>query len=64
MLFTDRLSVKGIDKMYKWKVEVEENTQLSFCRKNVKRSSNKFALDELITVFFAARIGKRKIIAT
>ena len=29
-------------------------------KKNVKRSSDKFALDEFITVFFAARIGQKK----
>ena len=50
--------------MYTWKVEVEENTQLSFWRKKVKRSSDKFALDEFITVFFAAGIGRRNIFAT
>ena len=51
--------------MYKWKVEVEGNTRLSFWRKKVKRTYDKFALDELLsTVFFAARIGRRKIIAT
>ena len=38
--------------MYKWKVEVEENTQLSIERKKVKGSSDKFALDELITDCF------------
>ena len=36
--------------MYRRKVEVEENTKLSFQRKKDKRSSDKFALDELITV--------------
>ena len=45
--------------MYKWKVEVEENTQLSFCRK-VKRSSYKFALEKLITVFFVAGSSEEK----
>ena len=42
--------------MYKWKVEVEENTQLSFWRK-VKWSSDKFdkfALKKFLTVLFAA----------
>ena len=29
-------------------------------KKNVKRSSDKFVLDEFITVFFAARIGQKK----
>ena len=29
-------------------------------KKNVKRSSDKFALDEFITVFSAARIGQKK----
>ena len=29
-------------------------------KKNVKRSSGKFALDEFITVFFAAKIGQKK----
>ena len=29
-------------------------------KKNVKRSSDKFALDEFITVFFAAKIGQKK----
>ena len=36
--------------MHRWKVEVGENTKLSFCRKKDKRSSDKFALDELITI--------------
>ena len=42
--------------MYKWKVEVEENTQLSFWGK-VKWSSDKFdkfALEKFLTVLFAA----------
>ena len=55
------LTVKYTDEMHRWKVEVEENTKLSFWRKNDKRSSDKFALDELITIFLAARIGWRKI---
>ena len=54
------LSVKCTDEMYKWKEEVEENTQLPLWRKKVKRSSEKFTLDEFITVFFGARIGRRK----
>ena len=29
-------------------------------KKNVKRSSDKFALDEFITVFFADKIGQKK----
>ena len=29
-------------------------------KKNVKRSSDKFVLDEFTTVFFAARIGQKK----
>ena len=47
--------------MYRWKVKDEENTKLSFWRKRDKRSSDKFALDELITVFLAVRIGWRII---
>ena len=42
--------------MYKWKVEVEENTQLSFWGK-VKWSSDefdKFALEKFLTISFAA----------
>ena len=46
--------------MYIWKEEVEENTQVPLWRKKVKRSSEKFALDEFITVFLAPRIGRRK----
>ena len=41
-------------------MEVEENTNLSFRRKKDKRSSDKFALDELITVFLAARMAEGK----
>ena len=51
-------------KIHRWmhrKVEVEENTKLSFWRKKDVRSSDKFALDDLITVFLAAKIGWRKI---
>ena len=55
------LMVKYTDEMHRWKVEVEENTKLLFWRKKDKRSSDKFALDKLITVFLAARIGWRKI---
>ena len=43
--------------MYKWKVDVEENTQLSFW-KTVKWSSDKFdkfALEKFLTVFFVPR---------
>ena len=29
-------------------------------KNKIKRSSDKFALDELITLFIAARIGRRK----
>ena len=47
------------DEKCKWKVEVEESTQLSFWRK-VKRSSEKFALEKFITVFFAAGSLKEK----
>ena len=47
--------VKYTNEMHKWKVEAEENTKLSFWRKKDKRSSNKFAQDELITVFLVAR---------
>ena len=46
--------------MYKWKVDVEENTQLSFW-KTVKWSSDKFdkfALEKFLTVFFLARSSK------
>ena len=47
--------------MHRWKVEVEESTKLSFWKKKDKRSSDRFALDVLITVFLAARIGWSKI---
>ena len=53
------LSVKCTDEKNKWKVEVGQNTQLSFWRR-VKRSCDKFAPDEFITVFFAAWIRRRK----
>ena len=51
--------LKCTDEVYKWKVEVDENTQLSFWRK-VKRSGDKFALEKFITVFFAARSSEEK----
>ena len=53
-------AVKYTDKMQRWKVDLEETNKQSFWRKKGKRSSEKFALDELITVFLAARIGWRK----
>ena len=50
--------------MHRWKVEVEENTKLTFWRKKDIRSSDKFALDELIAVFLAARIGSKENLAS
>ena len=54
-----------VGKMHRWNVQMKSGGgrkySVVFLKKKVKRSSNKFALDVFITVFFTSRSGEEKL---